>query len=70
MEHTEHSPHQKRLYRSKTNKVFAGICGGLSDYMNVDVVVLRLVWMLIVIFTGFFPGVFAYILAIYIIPTK
>jgi len=28
----------KRLYRSKTNKIFAGICGGLGEYMNVDLV--------------------------------
>lgn len=70
MEHTEQKTNQKRLYRSTTNKVFAGICGGLSEYMDVDVVVIRLVWTLIVVFTGFFPGVLAYILAIYIIPKK
>lgn len=61
---------QKRLYRSKANKVFAGICGGLGDYMNVDPVMLRLIWTLIVIFTGIFPGVIAYFIAIFIVPEK
>jgi len=60
----------KRLYRSETNKVFAGICGGLEDYTGVDAVVLRLIWLMVVIFTGVFPGIVAYILAIMIIPKK
>lgn len=58
----------KRLYQSEKNRVLAGICGGIGEYFGVDPVALRLAWMLIVIFTGIFPGVIAYILAIFIIP--
>jgi phage shock protein C len=60
----------KRLYRSDHNKVFAGICGGLGEYLNIDPVVLRLVWVLVVIFTGFVPGVLVYIIAYFIIPPR
>ena len=60
----------KRLYRSNTNKVFAGICGGLGEYMNVDPALLRLFWLLVVIFSGVVPGIVAYFLAIFIIPRK
>ena len=60
----------KRLYRSKKNKVFAGICGGVGEYFNIDPALIRLIWILVVIFTGFFPGVLAYIIAIFIIPEK
>ncbi len=60
----------KHLYRSRENRVFAGVCGGLGEYMGVDPVVLRVIWTLIVIFTGIFPGVLVYILAIFIIPQK
>ncbi len=60
----------KRLYRSNTNKVLAGICGGLGEYFNVDPVPLRLVWLLVVIFTGVVPGIAAYVLAIFIIPKR
>ena len=60
----------KRLYRSDTNTVFAGICGGLGEYAEVDPVLIRLVWLLVVIFTGVVPGVLAYIIAIFIIPKK
>lgn len=61
---------QKRLYRSRTNKVFAGICGGVGEYFNVDPVAIRLAWVVVVMVTGFFPGALAYIIAIYIIPEK
>jgi phage shock protein C len=60
----------KKLYRSKTNRIFAGICGGLGEYMNMDPVLIRLIWLLIVVFTGLFPGVLVYIIAIFIIPEK
>ncbi|OGG72795.1 hypothetical protein A3A38_00575 [Candidatus Kaiserbacteria bacterium RIFCSPLOWO2_01_FULL_53_17] len=60
----------KRLYRSETNRVFAGICGGLGEYWNIDPVIIRLMWLLVVIFTGIFPGVVAYILAIFIVPAR
>lgn len=73
MEHeTKTHAHEevKRLYRSRTNKVFAGICGGLGEYFDVDPALIRLFWLLVVIFTGFFPGLIAYIFAIFIIPKK
>ena len=60
----------KHLYRSDTNKVLAGICGGLGEYWTIDPVVLRLLWILLTVFTGFVPGIIAYILAIFVIPVK
>lgn len=60
----------KKLYRSRTDKVFAGICGGLGEYMEVDPVVIRLMWLLVVIFTGFVPGVLVYIIGAIIVPRK
>lgn len=59
---------EKRLYRSNKNKVFAGICGGLGEYFEIDPVLLRLFWLLVVIFTGVVPGLAAYIIAIFVIP--
>lgn len=60
----------KKLYRSEKNKVLAGVCGGLGEYFNVDATLVRLVWMLVVILSGFFPGVVVYIIAIFIIPSE
>ena len=58
----------KKLYRSRKNKIIAGIFGGLGEYLNVDPVFLRLIWLLVVILTGFFPGLVAYFIAIFIVP--
>jgi len=61
---------QKRLYRSRKNKIVAGIFGGLGEYFNVDAALLRLLWLFIFIFTGIVPGVVFYLFAILIIPKE
>jgi len=60
----------RQLYKSTTNKVFGGVLGGLGEYFDVDPVILRLLWVLIVIFTGVIPGVLVYIIALFIVPSK
>jgi len=59
---------QRRLYRSQTNKVFAGVCGGLAEYLNVDATVIRLVWVLLTLFGG--SGIILYIIAFFIVPER
>lgn len=58
----------QRLYRSRTNKVFAGVCGGLAEYFDVDPIIIRILFILMVLFGG--SGIFLYIAAIFIIPQK
>jgi phage shock protein C len=60
----------KKLYRSTTDKVLAGVCGGLGEYLDMDVTLLRLIWTLVVVFTGFVPGVLVYIIAAIVMPQK
>jgi len=60
----------KKLYRSRTDKIIGGICGGLAEYLNFDVSILRLVWTIIVIFTGVVPGVVVYLIALIIVPDE
>ncbi len=60
----------KKLYKSRSVKTIAGVCGGLEDYFNIDVTIIRLIWVAITIATGVFPGVFAYIAAALIIPDE
>jgi phage shock protein C len=60
----------KKLYRSRTKKVFAGIFGGLEDYMGTDATLTRIIFLVIVVFSGFFPGVFLYIIGSFIIPLE
>ncbi len=58
----------QRLFRSQTNKVFAGVCGGLAEYFDVDPVVIRILFVLMVLFGG--TGIVLYIAAIFIVPKK
>ena len=58
----------KRLFRSRTNRVFFGIFGGLGDYLKVDPVILRLCYLLLTVFTGLMPGLFVYLIAGLIVP--
>jgi phage shock protein C len=38
----------RRLYRSRSNRVIAGVCGGIGDYFNIDPVIIRLVMIFII----------------------
>ncbi|OIO00190.1 MAG: hypothetical protein COX65_09860 [Elusimicrobia bacterium CG_4_10_14_0_2_um_filter_56_8] len=58
----------KYLYRSDTNKVLAGVLGGLGEYFNIDPVVLRLAFVFLLLATAVIPGVIAYIAAVFIVP--
>ncbi|MBR9690153.1 PspC domain-containing protein [Candidatus Woesearchaeota archaeon] len=60
----------KRLYRSKKNRMIAGVCGGLGEYMDVDPTLIRLIWVTLTIFTGIVFGVLIYLFAWIIIPEK
>ena len=60
----------KRLYLSSDNKQLSGVCGGISEYFNLDPTIVRLGWVLMTLVTGIAPGVIAYIIAAAIMPTK
>lgn len=51
----------QRLARSRTNRVFAGVCGGLGNYFNVDPVIFRLLFILIGL-PGGVPGLLIYLI--------
>lgn len=55
----------KKLYRSNTNRMLCGVCGGVGEYFDIDPTLVRLVWALFV-FMGW--GILAYIVAAIIIP--
>jgi len=58
----------KKLYRSVTDKMLGGVCGGLAEYFAIDPVIVRLIFVLAVIFGG--SGILAYIILWIIIPQK
>jgi phage shock protein C len=58
----------KKLYRSTKDSVIAGICGGLGNYLNVDPVLIRVLWAVFFLLGG--AGLLAYIIAWIIIPEE
>ncbi len=56
----------RRLYRSKTDCIIAGVAGGLADYFEIDVTIVRLLWVIAVFLGG--SGILAYLAAWLIIP--
>ena len=59
---------QKKLYRSKSNRMLVGVCGGVAEYFNIDPTVVRVIWAVASIFA--FAGVIAYIVCAFVIPEK
>ncbi|HIU74312.1 MAG TPA: PspC domain-containing protein [Candidatus Pelethocola excrementipullorum] len=57
----------KRLYRSSTNYMLCGVCGGIAEYFNIDPTLIRLAWVILSV-AGWGSGVIAYIIAAIIIP--
>lgn len=58
----------KKLYRSRENRVVAGVCGGFGEYFSYDPIFIRFVAVIFLILTGFFPGVIIYVAAVLLIP--
>ncbi len=58
----------KKLYRSNSQRMIAGVCGGIAEYFNIDPTIVRIGAAALCLFGG--SGVLAYILAAIIIPSE
>ena len=59
----------KKLLRSKNDKVIGGICGGLGKYLEIDSTVIRVLYAILTLFTAF-SGILLYIILLFIIPIE
>ncbi len=66
-EKKENQEEIKRLYRSSKEKILGGVAGGMSEYLKVDPVLLRLLWVALILLSGGF-GLILYIICWIIIP--
>jgi phage shock protein PspC (stress-responsive transcriptional regulator) len=65
-----HTASGARLFRSRTDRKVAGVCGGLAEYLHVDPTPLRLLWVILTVLPGAIAGgLIAYIVAWIIIPS-
>lgn len=57
------------LRRSK-NKVIAGVCGGLAEWLGLDPTIVRIGYVLLSVLSAAFPGIFVYIILWIVIPEQ
>ena len=58
----------RKLYRSKTNRQLAGVCGGLAEHFNLDATLIRVLFVLLAVLGG--SGVVLYIALWIIVPRE
>lgn len=60
----------KKLRRTRNNRVLGGVLAGIANYFDLDPVLVRVVYCALSIFTAAFPGIFLYILMLILIPAE
>ena len=60
----------RRLYKSKENRMIAGVCGGLAEYINADPTLIRVLYVIFSTLSAAFPGIFMYIILAIIMPER
>jgi phage shock protein C len=61
---------RKRLMRPRNNRKIAGVCAGIAEYFDLDVTLVRVLWLVITIFSAVVFGIVAYIVAWIVMPEE
>lgn len=61
---------EKKIIRSEATTKIAGVCGAIADYFGVDPTLVRIIYVVLSVFTAAFPGVLLYLLLMLIIPKE
>jgi phage shock protein C len=56
----------RKLYRSQTQRMLAGVCGGLAEYFNIDATVVRVLFLILAVFGG--SGLVLYLVLWIVVP--
>lgn len=59
---------QRPLRRSVTNRMIAGVCGGIAKWLGWDPTVVRVLYVLVSVFSAGFPGILAYVILWAVVP--
>lgn len=59
---------KRKLHRSARYRLIAGVCGGLAEFIGWDPTLVRLLYVIVSIFSAAFPGILVYIIAWLIMP--
>ncbi len=58
----------RKLYRSQSNRMIGGVCGGMAEYFSIDANLMRLLWVVLVFLGG--SGIIIYLASLIIIPSN
>jgi phage shock protein C len=64
------SPGVQRLRRSVADRWVGGVCGGIAEYLGLDPTLVRVVYVLLAIFSAAFPGILVYLVLWFLIPER
>ncbi len=59
---------EKRLYRSRTDRMIWGVCGGLAKYFDIDPTIIRIIFVVLIFANGL--GILAYIILAIVVPLE
>jgi phage shock protein C len=58
----------RKLYRSRTDRKLAGVCGGLAQYFNIDAILMRVLFVVLALLGG--PGLVIYLMLWIVVPEE
>ena len=61
---------EKKLIRPRTGRQFSGVCAALANFFGLDVSLVRIIYVLLTIFSAAFPGILIYIILLILIPEE
>ncbi len=60
----------KRLYRSKSESMIAGVCGGMAEYFDLDPTLVRIGFITLSVLSAAFPGILVYLILWAVVPDQ
>lgn len=61
---------KQRLHRSRSNKMVAGVCGGLAEWLGWDPTLVRILYVVVSIASVAFPGILVYLVLWLVMPER
>ncbi len=61
---------RNRLHRSRSNRMIAGVCGGLAEWLDWDPTLVRILYVVVSIISAAFPGLLVYLVLWLVMPER
>jgi phage shock protein C len=62
------TPTETKLHRSRTNRIIAGVCGGLAEWLGWNPTLVRVLYVIVSILSAAFPGALVYLILWFVMP--